>query len=159
MKFLEKDLEEIIFTEQREALLKCGLKLPKRLRRQIRIGNYGRADIIGFESSNVIGINRLEITVYELKQDKISVSAFLQAVGYAKGIQSYLNKKGSDFYTRSRINIVLIGKEVDNHSSFVYLPSLLDGHYFSLRLYTYELGINGLIFKEHNNYSLVNEGF
>lgn len=159
MKFLEKDLEEIIFTESREALLKCGLRLPERLRRQLRIGNYGRADIVGFEAENMIGDNRLVVTIYELKQDKISVSAFLQAIGYARGIQSYFSKKGSNFYDRAKINIVLIGKDIDNHSSFIYLPDMLDGYYFSLKLYTYDLSINGLTFKEHSNYKLVKEGF
>ena len=46
MKFLEKDLEDIIFEAPREELAKRGLHIEGKMYRQLRIGNYGIADLV-----------------------------------------------------------------------------------------------------------------
>jgi len=165
MNFLEKDLEEIIYKSDKELLQKKGLPIYGKLLRQLRIGNYGTADIVEVDRSYIDGANSiypyLKITVYELKKDKIGISAFLQAVRYVKGIKKYIEKRGINSYS---LHITLIGKDLDLNSSFCYLPDILNdycsefGENF-LSNYTYKYGINGLEFNDELNYSLTNEGF
>lgn len=164
MNFLEKDLEEIIFNSSIVELLNRGLPVPPRLRRQVKVGNYGRLDLIGVDNWREDG--RATITIFELKQKKISVSSFLQAVGYAKGVKSFFQKR-RPYKTHNKsclhnpvIKIVLIGSEIDNHSTFIYLPQVISqGYDFILEYYTYEYKLDGIRFKSHNYYSLTNEGF
>ncbi len=163
MKFLEKDLEEIIFESDRDALADRGLYIAGKLHRQLRIGNYGVADLVSFDPPRRIDNNEwfepALITVYELKKDKIGISAFLQAVGYAKGIERYMQLRDVSF--EYNVNIVLIGSEIDTNSTFSYLPDMLPSIEFReyVELYSYSYGVDGIIFTEHNNYKLKNEGF
>jgi len=48
MKFLEKDLEEIIFNADMKDLPEKGLHFTGVIKRQLRIGNYGVADLVTF---------------------------------------------------------------------------------------------------------------
>jgi len=171
MKFLEKDLEQIIYDADKELLAEKGLYINGKLKRQLRIGNYGIADLVEFRRpyyhpyfNNMI---KGEIIVYELKQDKIGISAFLQALGYIKGIKTYLEEKGiSDKYHYS---IKLIGKEIDNNSTFVYLTDFLDldtcethidlESKLSLCNYLYSYDFDGIKFKTVSGYNLINKGF
>lgn len=159
MKFLEKDLEEIIFTADKEVLSKRGLSLPKNLKRQLRIGNYGIADLVSCQINKWVDHNEVIITVYELKQDKISVSAFLQAVGYLKGISHYLNSKNKFSNCIVKYELCLIGKNIDTFSNFIFLPDLISSDTFMLRCITYSYDIDGISFKDHYNFSLSQPGF
>lgn len=159
MKFLEKDLEEIIFTSDKEFLRKRGLSLPKTLKRQLKIGNYGIADLVGIQISKYLEHNEATITVYELKQDKISVSAFLQAVGYAKGIIHYLQKTNKLQNISIKYEICLIGRNIDTFSNFIFLPDLVCSEQFCLRCITYSYELDGISFKDHYNFSLTQPGF
>jgi len=156
MDFLEKDLEEIIYNANKEELHKRGLFINGKLFRQLRIGNYGIADLVEVERLS----GQLYITVYELKKDKIGISAFLQGLNYVRGIKSYIEKergKSISVY----FQIVLIGKKIDSNSSFCYLPEFLinfDGANF-LTNYTYSYSVNGIIFKEESEYDLIDKGF
>lgn len=176
MKFLEKDLEQIIFEADRNELEKKGLDIQGVLFRQLQLGPYGIADLVTFERSREdwfydkelgrkIKINQTPhiITIYELKKDNISVSAFFQAVNYARGVQRYFENKGRhDFY---KINIVLIGKTLDLTSSVSFLPEVFSEDYdervncsiSNVSLITYDYGINGLIFKNHFSYKNGND--
>lgn len=166
MNFLEKDLEEIIFNKFGEEnglkeLAASGLVMPTRRRyeRQKRIGGYGVADILGISyAKDEDGDVNYYIDVYELKKDKIGTSAFLQAVGYCKGIQRYLISRGIDKW-RIHTNIVLIGKSIDTSDNFIYLTDILNcSNMFLLRFYTYEYDFDGIKFVIQKNYSLINEG-
>lgn len=130
MKFLEKHLEEIIYNATPDELHKRGL---------FTLVNPAEP------SPNLL------VDVFELKKDKIGISAFLQAVGYARGIKSYLDHRGID----SEVRITLIGREIDSSGCFVLIPSVFD----NVRFYTYDYGIDGIKFKSHNEYWLSNEGF
>lgn len=164
MRFLEKDLEEIIFTTPNYELYRRGLPVPFHLKRQVRIGNYGIADLVGFQRANYTdgsGDNNT-IHIIELKQDNISVSTFFQALRYAKGLKRYLHKKGKRLWrcSHANIKITLIGKRIEINSDVIYLPDVFNhfqGVY--IELYTYDYEIDGLKFKRHDNYSLTNEGF
>lgn len=164
MKFLERELEQIIWESDKTQLENRGLSLYGTLYRQKPIGNYGIADIIQVEKAYSKNKPYLIIDVLELKQEKIGISAFLQAVRYAKGIQSYLEGRKVKNYI---LNIKLIGKELDMSGSICFLPDLIDvnkkilnfGKLNSVKFITYEYSLNGLMFKEEKGYKLIKEGF
>jgi len=161
MKFLEKDLEEILVETPNEKLQERGLNITGKRFSQLRIGNYGRADLVTFskpdyfvkDENRGIHYDACLITVYELKKDKISISAFLQAVRYAKGIKSYIDKRKPSMHVE--IKIVLIGKELPLNSDLMYLNQLYD----DFDMYSYNYSVDGLFFKECGSYSLTKEGF
>lgn len=169
MKFLEKDLEEIIYEADKDFLDKRGLYLDGKLFRQFKIGNYGIADLVSISKDYrdpYFGQKTfpfLTITVYELKKDKIGISALLQAIKYVNGIKSYLNKR-KIYNVNYRIS--LIGSDIDITGSFCFIPELI-GHdeligndkISSIDFYTYEYKIDGVYFKNHYGYVLTNEGF
>lgn len=168
MKFLENDLEEIIYTSGRDVLESRGLPIYGTLKRQLKIGNYGVADLVEFirpfyyESPVGNLFHKGTIKIYELKKEQIGISAFLQSLYYLKGIKSYLEKRGTlDLYN---IEIVLIGRNIDKSGSFCYIPELLninntEGNIGDISFYTYQYKIDGLSFINENGYTLRNEGF
>jgi hypothetical protein len=178
MNFLEKDLEQIIYEADKELLAEKGLRVNGKLLRQVRIGNYGIADLVSIERPyyHTYFKNHCKgtITIYELKKENISVSAFLQAVGYVKGIMRWMEQhpKNIEIISTSNydINIVLIGKSIDKKSEFLYLAdllntdnlgdnSLLDSFNLSLEMFIYDYDFNGINFTKIENYKLMNEGF
>ena len=178
MNFLEKDLEQIIYEADKELLADKGLRVNGKLLRQVRIGNYGIADLVSIERPYYHTYFEFHckgtITIYELKKENISVSAFLQAVGYVKGIMRWMEQhpKNIEIISTSNydINIVLIGKNIDKKSEFLYLAdllntdnlgdnSLLDSFNLSLEMFTYDYDFNGINFTKIENYKLMNEGF
>lgn len=166
MKFLEKDLEQIIFETQKETLEERGLYAKGKMYRQLRIGNYGVADLVTFERMMPCGMTKDGIyirdkhllTVFELKKEKLSVSGMLQGMKYVHGIKTYLEHRGIDLRDFS-FRLVLIGKSVDTSGSFCFLPDYLYGDTFTFEMYTYNFDIDGLIFKDVSGYNLVNKGF
>jgi len=162
MIFLEKDLEQIIFETDNELLQDKELYISGKKLRQLRIGNYGIADLVTFEKSGYYPkcengggfyVENIKITIYELKQNKINLSSFMQAIRYAKGIKRYLENR--NFYHNYELYICLIGKEIDLNADFVYLSDIIN----NLSLITYSYDFDGISFKNHYNYKLTNEGF
>ena len=149
MKFLEKDLEEIIYKTPNEILREKGLKIRGKKFRQLRIGNYGIADIVTYQRDGDCFI----ITVYELKKDKAGISAFLQCVRYAKGIRSYL--KGRNCSAWIQIEIVLVARTIDTYSDYVYVQQFMH----NLENYSFKYGVNGIEFNKVGTYELTNNGF
>jgi hypothetical protein len=167
-KFYEKDLEEIIYNASDEQLSNAGLCTwgSKRFR-QLRIGNYGIADLVMAVRAKTVFSNEsfLQITIYELKQEKVGVGAFLQSIGYAKGIQRYLKKRGISDYI---INIILIGSEIDITGNLCFIPSLFftdndmnaNFEYINnISFLTYNYEFDGISFKSDHDFKLTNEGF
>ena len=166
MKFLEKDLEEIIYKSNKADLYKRGIEVRGNVKRQFKIGNYGIADIVTFNrdydeymySAHSKYSPFLEVTVYELKKDKIGISAFLQALGYLHGIKRFFQKRDVNYDIKYKI--VLVGKTIDTFSTYVYLTDfLIDNNSFIVENYTYQYDIDGIKFKNECNYKLTNEGF
>lgn len=157
MDFLEKDLERIIFETDNKVLNEKGLRISGKKLRQVRLGNYGVADLItiarNFKIYEDYSYHIVVVTVYELKLAKVGVSAFLQAVGYAKAISSFCEKK----YPGIPVTVIisLCGRSVDNSGSFCYIPSVVNGVSFT----TYDYGVDGIIFSSANSFALINEGF
>lgn len=172
MNFLEKDLEEIIFTSSRKELEDRGLYIGKRskLLRQKKIGNYGIADLLEVSKPYyhpiIKRVCKGSINVIELKQDKIGISAFLQALGYLKGIKRYLESRGCD--ELFNYEITLIGKTIDINSSYVYLYEFTNEYFentidesssFIVKNFLYNYKIDGIYFDEVGIHNLKNEGF
>lgn len=165
MKFLEKDLEQIIMETPNKMLQDRGLCIWGEKRNQVRVGNYGVLDVIALDRGNNEYKEPPTITLFELKKDKIGVGAFFQSINYIKGIQEYFIKRNIDI-DKFLWNITLIGKELDTSGSFCYLPELIANssmtpsrYLNSLEFYTYSYEIDGLIFKDHLGYTLNNKGF
>lgn len=171
MKFLEKDLEEIIYNADRCKLAEKGLVDYGKFYRQLRIGNYGIADIVSvsrpYYNEHFKKHFKGLITIYELKKDKISVSSFFQALSYLKGIKTYLEYKNKS--NLFNFEICLIGNELDLSSSVCYLSDIFDVDVTDVEIYLesvtkvqllkYDFDIDGLIFNECYDYNLPNKGF
>ncbi len=167
MKFLEKDLEQIIWDADKNVLSERGLHLDGKLKRQLKIGNYGIADLIHFkrpisyydkEENKMFNVENGLIETIELKNEKISVSAFMQAIKYLKGIKRYLQER--DFNdSKYCYRITLIGRYLDFDSSICYLPDLICNEDLTVEIITYSYDIDGIQFQSEWNYKLTNEGF
>lgn len=177
MKFLEKDLEEIIYETHNKdnyQLWERNLYTNGKMLRQLNIGSYGIADLVTFERGYVdpmypnefvfndsdfltpeTNYPTLRITVYELKKDKIGIAGFLQAVGYVKGIQRYLASRKRFKWYHVIYEIVLIGKNVDTSGNFCYITDLFP----KVSFVTYKYSINGLSFTTSQGYRITDEGF
>jgi hypothetical protein len=173
MDFLEKNIEDIIWESDNIELSKRGLYLHGKMFRQLRIGNYGVADIVTIERVNKIDPNNskfikrgLSITIYELKKSTVGISAFLQSLKYAVGIKRYLEYR--DFYLFD-IRIVLIGKSIDTTGELKYIPDLIcmptdDDFGFTccvnqIDFYSYNYKIDGIYFNVFIESHLINEEF
>jgi len=173
MKFLEKDLEQIIMSASNEMLQQRGLEIHGKRKNQVRIGNYGIADIIEFQRPSWDDEMKLYhkgvINVIELKKENISVSSFFQAVNYLHGIKRFIELKKPHLQYLFNYRITLIGKSIDVNSSICYLPDIIDSstdciheedeNKLSMDIFTYDYTLDGLKFTSQYGYKLKNEGF
>ena len=170
MEFLEKDLEQIIWESDNELLEEKGLDIFGKKYKQLKIGNYGIADVISVEKCyHYFGhidkeIPFLNITVFELKKEKVGISAFLQALKYCRGIKTYLEENKPEI--RFKLKISLISKTVDTSGEFVYITDLINhdlsgdfGLIKSIDFYSFKYDINGIIFNRVSDYDLSIKGF
>lgn len=159
MNFLEKNLEDIIFNTPNHLLIERGLHIGGAKKMQVRIGNYGIADIITYDKGELIDYDGKRwhgetcITVYELKQQEINASALLQAIRYAKGVQRYLQKHKGKHY---EVKVCLIGSSIEQGSGFPYLSDFMSDF---MSVYTYKYDFDGISFNWEYGYHLINEGF
>lgn len=161
MTFLEKNLEDIIFTSDNDLLSERGLGISGKKIRQLKIGNYGIADLITYQrpsyhKRNIDGgggwHEELFINIFELKQNVVNVNTVLQAVRYGTGIKHYFRNKPNlqiDFC------ITVVGKYIDLNSDFIYLSNFMP----NLNVFTYDYKIDGIYFEEHREYKLIKSGF
>jgi hypothetical protein len=148
MDFLEKNLEDIIYETDNDLLMDRGLVISGNKKRQVRIGNYGIADLVAWQKSS-LGI--LYIDIFELKKDIVDVNTFTQAIRYFNGIYSYMSYR--KFRHPINFSITLVGKYVDK-SDFVYVPN-----FCRVKIYTYTYDFDGIQFNDHFGYKLTDEGF
>lgn len=159
MEFLERDLEDIIFNalmseEGYDMLSDRGLDICYSsdhftCKRQLKIGNYGIADLVTL--SRFTG-GRVFIEVIELKRGEINMDTYIQANRYLTGIKRYIkqfNPKLMPIYSTT-----LIGRFV-NMGDWVYLIN--DDE--NLKVLTYKYDIDGITFDIHRDYGLKDEGF
>lgn len=159
--FLEQDLEDIIWQSNKQELRNRGLWISPGSKgyRQLKIGNYGILDMVFFKRQVLCPIEEgtLIVHIVELKKDRVDMSTLLQAIRYAKGIQRYItHKRNKDIPICFRIS--LIGKSIEMGTSFIYLTDVFRGNFY-LEYLTYDYRVDGLYFKRHDDYSLIDEGF
>lgn len=159
MNFLEKNLEDIIFETPNNLLAERGLKIAGKKFRQLKIGNYGIADLItfnrhtSFHSSGVY--QSVTIQIFELKKDILDLNALTQAYRYKKGIQKYLEIRSLFNSIDVDFEIIIVGKEINSNGDWVHL---LDSIY-EAEAYQYSYNFNGISFKLTGGWSLIDEGF
>lgn len=158
MKFLENDLENIIYDSNKIELAKRGLNIKGTVLRQLRLGNYGVADLVSFSKGEYDltygGHDVSIITVYELKKDAVGYDTLGQALRYVQGIKRYLKLRG--VMINYIVKIVLVGRKISDTYDFSIGMGGFDG---LAEVYTYDYSLNGLIFKKESGYYYTNEYF
>jgi hypothetical protein len=104
MKFLEKDLEDIIWEASNERLQENGLDISGKKYRQLRIGNYGIADIVSvtkpyyheYFKKHQKGI----ITIYELKKELIKYASLQVPKGSQVGTTTFTDPGTGETLTK-----------------------------------------------------------
>ncbi len=158
--FLEKDLEEILFSAPQSEIRKRGLRCYRydSISQQINLGAYGITDIVTIKNEGyrrIPGMRSIIVTIYELKHRNINTEVLIQAARYYKGISDFCNENFNLKNTEIEYQICLIGSTIDKSSGFVYLSDLFD----NLSVYTFDYKIDGIQFKEESGYSLINPQF
>lgn len=153
MKFLEKDLEDVVMNLSESKMTELGLDFLSgdgyNSYRQVRIGNYGICDLI-FAKRYVFsnGGSTLQINVVELKKEVISMSSFIQLHRYMAGIERYFDKQG----IRHEIQGVLVGRKIEQND-FCYVSNFSD-----VKFYTYDYDWDGIKFYHRYGYYLADDG-
>jgi hypothetical protein len=145
MKFLEKNLEDIICETSNEKLQERGLLIDGKKFRQVKLSHYGVADIISVKRYG----QSLHIDLIELKKDSISVDALIQSLRYVEGIRHYLRKRS--FNRKVFFTIKLCGNTVFNLKELSLLCSYITGNHKNVEfvdLYTYNYTMEGIFFEE-----------
>lgn len=158
MDFLERDLEDIIYNALQsedgyDFINERGLDIcysPDHFicKRQLKIGNYGIADLVTLSRYTQGG---LYIEVIELKKGEVNVDTYLQANRYITGIKRYVER----FHPKLRVvySVTLIGRHI-NRGDWVYIIDQVE----NLKVLTYKYDIDGIRFESHSGYVLIDEG-
>lgn len=173
MKFLEKDLEDIIFESDNSDLQDRGLDIFGTKKRQVRIGNYGVADLVTFQkpeynTQTKLFMNPPIITIYELKKGTVDVESFFQLVRYATGIKLWVQRQHACFHDFNyekgvytgfdhgdlKFRYVLLGNRLTDYNGFKFLPEIFD-----IEFYLYNYKIDGIHFRHDNGWHLTQPGF
>ena len=121
----EAELEAYIHNKFKESGVVCidGSE-PDFFERQFNCGLYGIADLVSFSIRDYTHHKEIDVTVYELKKEKITSDAFAQVSRYATGIRQTIEK--IDGCMEGVITCVLVGPEIDescyilNQSEFLF---------------------------------------
>jgi len=173
MKFLEKDLEQIIYDmlcskEGCYALCQRGLRMGYsphfyKVKKQMNLGAYGIPDLIAVakddaqmyrneESILELYQTPLQINIIELKKEEINVGTLIQAARYVKGVSAYFEKYHPNLMIE--IRMVLIGREI-KVTDWVYLLDVIN----NVSVFTYDYSWDGLKFTQQHNYAKTHDGF
>jgi hypothetical protein len=159
MEFLEKNLEDIIFKTSSNDLQERGLYVRGKRYRQLRIGNYGIADMVTINKAYLedthYPIPVINITIFEFKKNFIDTDTLLQASRYVKGIQRYFDIHNKFLNDIVNFKIVLVGKNISKGTDFTFLSDFIE----DLRVFTYDYNFDGIKFIEHSGWYLTEEGF
>jgi hypothetical protein len=149
MEFLEKDLEDLIHEASqtdkgRSILFNRGLPVNRKLKRQFKIGKYGVIDLICSSYEPIP--DKVSISIYELKKDRLKPKHLIQLCRYITGIKRFTQVSPPFFGSNVEVNGYLIGKDIYQESDFCFLCNQLDE---SIKLFDYEFDLqDGLIFNE-----------
>ncbi len=158
MNFKEKNLEDIIYNAMingdNDVLCNRGLNCYRKqilVKRQLRIGNYGKADLVTLTKC----YDSYIISVYELKIGKIDLSSLIQVCRYVKGIKEYLREKYTE--VNFAFEIILIGDSFCK-KDWVYM---FDSVIKNVQVYKYTYELEGIYFEtvDLDELALINDGF
>lgn len=163
MNILEQEIEDVIWEAiehcQHDELRERGLPIYDQFTyyRQLHLGNYGRADLVGVNATpskteNGEKVRNIYIQIFELKKGKIDHGTLSQAVRYAKGLQH----QGKNIKYKLHFYFHLVGKSVDLEGSFPYFSDL----FFEITFHTYSISLTkGIVFERRQNFYLTNPSF
>lgn len=159
MEISEKELEDIVFNSSAKILSARGLPMRGLKFRQQRIGEYGISDIITFERNFNTTFSEHEnvITIWELNKNDINSNTLCQAFRYLSGIKRYSEENDNrlaNFIYGCSLRVALLGTSICD-GDFRYLCGKID----NVDFYTCHYDINGMTFKSHDGYVLINENF
>lgn len=151
MKFLEKDLEDIIFDSfkcisTRESLIKRGLYFLQSddrniyCKRQLSIKGAGVADLVMFQR-NPYERDHIHFHVIELKRGAVDNKSVYQCNRYVEGIYKYLESRG----IKNTSGATVIGDRVSTNFRKSELNNI---GYIDTMYYTYNF--NGVLFHKVN---------
>jgi hypothetical protein len=145
MQITEKDLEDMIFMDIERGCPNCydrGLEIPLLWEshenkvywyRQVNLGAYGIADLVGFTRQD----GNIYVNIVELKNIPLTAKDFNQVFRYKTGVSEII-KSTFKRKVRFAIEVFLIG------------PSIDDGHYIqnesNITLFTFEFSLDGFQF-------------
>lgn len=156
--FLEKDLETILFEAPQEEISKRGLSCfrHENIYRQITLGNYGFADIItnSFYQQSPEDMMHITITIYELKNLKVDLSALAQIARYIKGVKRLTRELGNKENIALHVSGVLIGRSLELNGDFVFLLDMME----DIECYTYAFDYRGISFCKQSGFTMSKEG-
>jgi len=158
MKFLEKDLEQIIFETENDVLEDRGLFIAGKKLRQVKLGNYGVIDLLTIERctddfSDKKIYKKIHVGIYELKLNEINLNALMQSMRYLIGVQEFIKERYSDFLFEYSIN--LIGSKLDFKNDDCFLLSFINQvntEELCVVFYEYDFDINGMNFNKRTPY-------
>lgn len=145
--FLEKTLEDIIYSN-RDTISNRGLsKFKGNAYRQVILPSGRKIDILGFEIKDGV----LNCDIYELKREVINADAICQAFNYYTELK-YITK---NYFKNIDAKIIMVGRKYEPVSVIDALP-------IPIEVYTFEYYIDGIKFSQIKNrytYSEPNSSF
>jgi hypothetical protein len=140
MKFLEKNLEDIIFETDNSRLNERGFVIFGRKYRQVRLGDAGVCDIITIVYSKKT--KKHHITIYELKKDNVNIDTYFQALRYANELENLILKRGLNI-DNIKIQIMLCGQQVYGDKNLINILNFYRDH---VACFSYYYDFDGLQF-------------
>lgn len=149
MQLSEKEIEDFIYddlvqnsgltlkprgfqTMHHHLLFECDVICRAKWLRQVDLGTYGRADIIGYYRH----LGSIHVEIVELKSVPLCSNDFDQIFRYKKAIRHYFGERFD-----INFHLYLIGTDINS------------GHYIHNELpvtvLTYEYGLHGIYFQRH----------
>lgn len=149
MRFLEKDLETIIY-ENYDACWEYGLDISQIEHypghcgryRQLRLGPYGVADLVNINIEH--REREVVIQVIECKREVINLDTYKQAKRYVTALMNLLREKMGLAEEDWQISVetVLIGRRVEQNDGFIFVYN--DDP--RCKAFTYDYSVDGLAF-------------
>jgi hypothetical protein len=144
MTIKENELEDIIMNASPNELAERGLPTFKNKKRQVRMGNYGIADILMWTRTS--RPSELELQIIELKAGVININAVDQICRYLNAVMDFNEMKNLPFNQYKGITLKLIGSSVDKNI-FEIVKVINMNKMINVVVYTYHLSIDGIKFR------------
>ena len=130
MEILEKDIEDVVWylaNNNREKLYEIGFpELHRHTLRQVRLGEYGVADIIAWDvltgMLDGVKLRKVSVQIIEFKKDVIGHAALMQSHRYETAIREILQSFDIHFDEIICWHI-LVGSDIDHFGDFPFLYS------------------------------------